>query len=1044
MNFDGSTSFDGDTGTSAGLTYAWDFTSDGTVDATTPTASFTYATAGNYTARLTVTAANGKTGTTNIDIVAGNTAPTVDLTLPLNGGFFEFGDTVKYSVTVTDPEDGVIDCSRVTVQPGLGHDQHSHGYELKTGCSGSFVLPGDSGHSGANIFGTVTATYTDSGSGAAGALTGIDGAVLHTKKKEAEFFDQTGRTGSNATGTVGVTTQTTTDTGAGQNVTGVETGDWFRWDVMNLTNINSVTMRAASTTTGAAFDVRQGSPTGTTIATLTVPNTGAAQTYQNVTASFTGATTTSAPLYFVATTGGANVNWVEFAGRGVTDNTPPTVAISASKLTGAAPLPVNFTSTVTDPDNDTPLTYAWSFGDTTTSTLANPSKTYTTPGKYTVTLTVTDARGAKTTKTLEVNVTVAENICFSGRSDDFLGTELDSTRWNRSMRVNQSLTVADGSLNIPLTNSDLYQTTNTTPNVVLQDLPSGAFEVTTKVTLNGANKGYQQGGLVIYGDDNNYLKLVYSGRSTAAAGDKAANIIQFTKETAAVASETNSAALGAAFPDTVWLRMSSTDGSSVTASYSADGATWLPVTSANAARDLTGITAAKVGLLALGATAAGAADNLVAKFDYFLLTPDDTAVPCATPCQVEQFNGTALDAATWDDSVRVNSSLTVAGGSLNIPLTNSDLYQTTNTTPNVVLQDLPSGKFVVTTKVNLAGANKGYQQGGLVIYGDDNNYLKLVYSGRNTSAAGDRSANIIQFAKEVNATATETNSANLGAAFPDTVWLRMSSTDGNVVTPSYSTDGTTWLPITLTNGTTAPTRDLSGITTPKVGLLALGATAAGGADNLVAKFDYFTLGKDDTCVPPAGPSDTTAPTTTHTIAAANAAGWYTTRPSFTLAATDGTGGSGVASTEYRIAGGAWTPYTAAVSVTGEGSRLIEYRSTDSAGNVESIKSLTVKIDTVNPTVSDAVTGDATKTVTLTATDATSGVASIEYQTGDATTWTTYSAPLTFNTPGTYVVRYRATDVAGNRLHRTGPGGRGAARGHHRPEGGRHGAGLVRR
>ena len=395
---------------------------------------------------------------------------------------------------------------------------------------------------------------------------------------------------------------------------------------MNLTNITGVTMRAASTT-GGTFAVRQGSPTGTTIGTLTVPATGGAQTWQNVTTTFTGATTTSVPLYFVATTGGVNVNWLQFNGRGVTDNSPPAVTISASKLTGSAPLPVSFTSTVDDADSDTPFTYAWSFGDTTTSTVANPSKTYTTPGKYTVSLTVTDARGAKTTKTLEINVTAAENICFSGRSDDFLGTELDTTRWNQSVRVNQSLTVADGSLNIPLTNSDLYQTTNTTPNVVLQNLPAGAFEVTTKVNLAGANKGYQQGGLVVYGDDNNYLKLVYSGRNTSAAGDKAANIIQFTKETNGTASETNSANLGAAFPDTVWLRMSSTDGTSVTASYSSDGATWLPVTSANAARDLTGITTPKVGLLALGATAAGAADNLVAKFDYFLLTPDDTAVP---------------------------------------------------------------------------------------------------------------------------------------------------------------------------------------------------------------------------------------------------------------------------------------------------------------------------------------------------------------------------------------------------------------------------------
>jgi len=788
--FDGTTSIDGDTGTNAGLTYAWDFTNDGTVDATTPTASFTYNTAGNYTARLTVTAANGKTGTTNIDIVAGNSAPVVDLQLPLNGGFFEFGDTIKYTVSVTDPDGGTVDCTKVTVQPGLGHDQHSHGYEQYKGCSGSFVLPGDSGHSGANVFGTVTATYTDAGNGAAGPLTGVDGAVLHTKKKEAEFFDKTGRTGSETAGTPGVITQTTTDTNAGLNVTGVETGDWFAWDVMNLTNITGVTMRAASTT-GGAFAVRQGSPTGTTIGTLTVPATGGNQTWQDVSTTFTGATTTSVPLYFVATTGGANVNWLQFNGRGVTDNTPPAVSISASKLTGSAPLPVDFTSTVTDADNDAPFTYAWSFGDTTTSTVANPSKTYANPGKYTVSLTVTDARGAKTTKTLEINVTAAAPICFSGRSDDFLGTSLDTTRWNQSVRVNQSLTVADGTLNIPLTNTDLYQGTNTTPNIVLQNLPGGAFEVTTKVTLN-ATKGYQQGGLILYGDDNNYMKLVYSGRSTAAAGSKAANVIQF--------------------------------------------------------------------------------------------------------------------------------------------------------------------------------------------------------------------------AKEVNATATETNSANLGAAFPDTVWLRLSSTDGNAVTASYSSDGATWLPVTAANAA----RDLTGITAPKVGLVALGATAAGAADNLVAKFDFFTLGQDDTCQPGGGPSDTTAPTTTLTIPLPNGqAGWYDTRPSFTLAATDNSGGSGVASTEYRIDGGTWTPYTTAVSVPGEGTKLIEYRSKDSAGNVESIKSQTVKIDTVDPTVTSATAGTTTKTVTLTATDATSGVASIEYQIGDATTWTTYSTPLTFDEVGTKVVRFRATDVAGN-------------------------------
>jgi len=1092
VDFDGTASFDADTGDATGLTYAWDFTGDDVTDETTPTASHTYTQAGNYTARLTVTDADGRTGTTSLTITVGNTAPTVKLVLPKNGGFFDFDDYVQYQVEVTDPEDGTIDCSKVVVQPGLGHDQHSHDYEQYTGCSGTLALPGDTGHVGANIFGTIKATYTDKGAGVASPLTGVDGIVLHTKHKEAEFFDTTGRTGDNTAGTPGVVTQATTDAGGGLNVTGVETGDWFRWNVMNLTGITGVTMRAASTTTGATFEVRQGSATGPAIGTLTVPNTGGAQAYQNVSTTFNGATTTSEPLYFVATTGGANVNWLEFAGRGVTDNQPPKVSIAASTTNGEAPLPVDFTSTVTDTEDDVPVTYAWSFGDGATSTEANPSHTYTTPGKYVVSLRTTDSRGARTTKTLEVTVRAKASTCFSGRSDDFLGTELDSTRWNRNVRVNQSLTVADGTLNIPITATDIYQTTNTAPNIVLQDLPAGAFEVTTKVTLP-ATKGYQQGGLIVYGDDNNYLKLVYSGRSTAANGDKAANVIQFAKEVNGTASESNSANLGATFPDTVYLRMSSTNGVSVTPSYSTDGVTWLPITLSNgttaAPRDLSGITAPKVGLLALGSTAASATPAITAQFDFFTITPDDTAVPCPNGCLVEQFDGSAL-APEWT-TVRPSGNLTVSGGSVRIPMEATDLYQTTNTARDLVLRDLPAGPFVATTKVT-APINRQYQSAGLLIYGDDDNYLKHVFQGR--SSDPNAASNIIQTARETTGTAVETNTSGLGATFPSTVWLRLTSEDGVQVLGSYSTDGETWTEM-------AGGYSLAGIANPRIGLLSA-ANQAGGA-GITASFDYFTLGKDDTCEPGGGgPTDTTAPTTTISVPAATGqAGWYTTRPSFTLVATDETGGSGVASTEYRIAGGAWTPYTGAVQVTGEGPQLVEYRSTDKAGNAEQVKSLTVKIDTVAPTatitlpaatgedgwhttrptftlagadagsgiaklqyrlpgeewkdyelavpvtgegerlieyrstdvagntgatqsqtvkvdtappvVTSAETGSTTKTVTLTATDATSGVARIQYQVGDATGWSTYDAPLTFDEPGTYLVRYRAADKAGN-------------------------------
>jgi hypothetical protein len=78
-------------------------------------------------------------------------------------------------------------------------------------------------------------------------------------------------------------------------------------------------------------------------------------------------------------------------------NNPPNAVATASPTSGPAPLTVQFTgSGSSDPDGDA-LSYSWdldgngTYGD---STAANPSFTYTTAGTYSVTLRVTDSRGA--------------------------------------------------------------------------------------------------------------------------------------------------------------------------------------------------------------------------------------------------------------------------------------------------------------------------------------------------------------------------------------------------------------------------------------------------------------------------------------------------------------------------------------------------------------------------------------------------------------------------------------------------------------------------
>ncbi len=85
-------------------------------------------------------------------------------------------------------------------------------------------------------------------------------------------------------------------------------------------------------------------------------------------------------------------------------NPPEIVTITASPQNPDTQTEVAFTSNVV---GDTPLTYSWTFGDGTTSSAANPTHTFTMPGRYTVALNVTNRAGSDQ-QTLEVVVNPTE------------------------------------------------------------------------------------------------------------------------------------------------------------------------------------------------------------------------------------------------------------------------------------------------------------------------------------------------------------------------------------------------------------------------------------------------------------------------------------------------------------------------------------------------------------------------------------------------------------------------------------------------------------
>jgi hypothetical protein len=175
-----------------------------------------------------------------------------------------------------------------------------------------------------------------------------------------------------------------------------------------------------------------------------------------------------------------------------------------------------------------------------------------------------------------------------------------------------------------------------------------------------------------------------------------------------------------------------------------------------------------------------------------------------------------------------------------------------------------------------------------------------------------------------------------------------------------------------------------------------------------------------------GGDDTTPPVVTASITGTqDADGNYVDQATVNLSATDAD--SGVASTEYKLDSGTWTPYSAPVVVSAVGAHTVAYRATDVAGNVSAEGSSPFTVveggggeDTTPPTVTAAVTGtqDAdgnyveSATVTVTATDTDSGVASVEYKL-DGAAWAPYSAPVLVSVLGAHTVLFRATDEAGN-------------------------------
>ncbi|MGC4772121.1 ThuA domain-containing protein [Micromonospora sp. DT44] len=272
------------------FTYAWDFDNNGTTDSTAANPSFTYTTNGTRSPTLTVRDTTGKTATASVVVTVGNSAPVVTVNTPLNGQTFNFGDAIPFSVTVTDAQDGTINCARVKVNYVLGHDSHGHQLASAQGCTGVIQTSADGEHdTAANIFGIIDAEYTDLGGGGQPALTTHTQAVLQPRVRQAEHFGDSS----------GVQIVAGAAGHGGAAVGYIDNNDWISFRPYNLTGIQSFSARVgAPAGGGGTLELRVDSPTGQLVGAATVTSTGGYATFATVTGGVTAPTGTRT-LYLV-------------------------------------------------------------------------------------------------------------------------------------------------------------------------------------------------------------------------------------------------------------------------------------------------------------------------------------------------------------------------------------------------------------------------------------------------------------------------------------------------------------------------------------------------------------------------------------------------------------------------------------------------------------------------------------------------------------------------------------------------------------------------
>ncbi|HBE76984.1 MAG TPA: hypothetical protein DDW65_04270, partial [Firmicutes bacterium] len=276
------------------------------------------------------------------------------------------------------------------------------------------------------------------------------------------------------------------------------------------------------------------------------------------------------------------------------DTTLSSLKVNGKPLSNFSPVVYNYSMLIPSGMPSTPQVTATANSPSATVAITQASAM---SGQATVT--VTDGNG-KSVYTV--------NFGYAGSSDEFSGSTLGSQwSWVREDPTKWSLTNNPGFMTITPQTGDLNTTTNTAKNILLQNA-FGDWTMESKLVFSiMPHAQYQQGGIIAYQDDNNYLKVDWEYYS---ANTLRFNVISESGGTVTTPFYVTNPAVNS--PYNVWFRMVKS-ANNYSIYYSLDGNTFALIGSTSVT-----LSNIRAGLIAYNRT--GTSTDLNVMFDYFHLT----------------------------------------------------------------------------------------------------------------------------------------------------------------------------------------------------------------------------------------------------------------------------------------------------------------------------------------------------------------------------------------------------------------------------------------